>query len=297
MPEQSSTDILNDIQAMTPGQQVTIEEPLVTEEPVAAEPVEEEAPVAEVVEDLIAPEVPEAVEGSDADLSTDGVARLALLEEIFENFGVLPEASGNGAPSPTSSNLPTEPPLAPPVAPAPVAPPLAASAAPPSPSPVPEDVEFITTTEQFSDVLTDRGALNKLLNTVRAMGAEEGRRVVQEAIEPLPGIVGRQVGLRMIEEKFFGDNPHLVEYAPVVGKWAKNLQEMHPDWATTKVVNEAGKIVNAALKNVGRKPEAAVPTNGTGARPAPKKAVRMTPVQRQLSDMVNYKMNSAGGPA
>ncbi len=132
---------------------------------------------------------------------------------------------------------------------------------------------------------------------MKAMQNDTQQRSVEQAMKDTPEVVGkyvnRQAVITKMKEKFYEDNPNLVEIKPYVAQVANTVSAKNSDWTMEQVLTETAKVTYKALgikKELAKKtdkpgkrkkPAFAKGTKG-GRKPAPKKSKLESDMQAML---------------
>jgi len=231
----------------TPVETPPVEEPpvgtqteLPLEEPPVEEPPEvppEEPPVGESpVEEppIVVPEEPPAVEEPSEETREELLDRVKKLTERVEELTILEPVSV----------APVEEPPEKPVAVAPVETPV---------KPVEEvgNIDFLGGAT-IDDVLDNKEALNKLLNSVvvQASGTAQ-RKAYEKVLLSIPdlvlGHINRQSVITKMVSDFYEANDDLIPVKKTVGAVANTVHAEHPDWQLEEVFKESAVRTRAVL--------------------------------------------------
>ena len=154
-------------------------------------------------------------------------------------------------------------------------------------------LDFVKNDEEFEAAISDREALNRLMNRVYYTGMQEAQRsvplVVQAAIE-------QQFYIRSLSEDFFKKNNDLLQYRRFVGSVVNEVYAEDPSLDPAKVLDKAAERVRKELrlkrqenKNMRRdknqrKPMRANFPGKQGSRPVGKSDTR-TGLQQELDEL------------
>lgn len=154
-------------------------------------------------------------------------------------------------------------------------------------------LDFVKNDEEFEAAVSDREALNRLMNRVYYTGMQEAQRsvplVVQAAIE-------QQFYIRSLSEDFFKKNSDLLQYRRFVGSVVNEVYAEDPSLDPAKVLDKAAERVRKELrlkrqenKNMRRdknqrKPMRANFPGKQGSRPVGKSDTR-TNLQQELDEL------------
>ena len=240
-------DFLKDLGISFPGDPIqedlpaepAVETPEVVEEPVEEAPVEndpEETPEPAEPTDTPAEPVVDPVEAP-ADPTPapedpqDEIARLrALLEE--SNSKLLNKTSALAAPAQQQ-----------------------ASAA------APQMLAFLPDGVDLEDIITDKAALNQVMNAVYQKAVADG---AQQVLLSLPQIVSAQVqqqaALKSSVDTFYTKYPHLAEFKRTVAAVATEIASEHPEWPVEQVFDaaavKASEVIGLNKQIAGSSPSA-----------------------------------------
>lgn len=139
------------------------------------------------------------------------------------------------------------------------------------------EVDFLKDLD-LNKVLTDKAALGDLLKSVYSKAVEDSKPTVDISEE-----VSRRVRLANSSNKFYDDNPDLVENSEFVAHMGNKLTVAHPDWDLPKVFAELATVVRTQLgKPV--KPVHSFTPPGSGVRPVKREGAVGT--QAEIKEML-----------
>lgn len=219
-------DFLKDLGISFPGDPIqedlpaepAVETPEVVEEPVEEAPVEndpEETPEPAEPTDTPADPVVAPVEApaDPTPAPEDPQAEIARLRVLLEesNSKLLNKTSAPAAPAQQQ-----------------------ASAA------APQMLAFLPDGVDMEDIITDKAALNQVMNAVYQKAVADG---AQQVLLSLPQIVSAQVqqqaALKSSVDTFYTKYPHLAEFKRTVAAVATEIASEHPEWAVEQVFDAA----------------------------------------------------------
>lgn len=260
-----------------PSEEPPVEEPpeeeTPSEEPPAEEPPVEEPPAA-------APEEPPAEEEPSEETREELLERIKKLTERVEELTVLEPVS----PAPAE-----EPPKEPST-------PVATPKKPPTePTEEIEDIDFLGDAT-IDDVLDNKEAFNKLLNSVvaQASGAAQ-KKAYEKVLLSVPdlvlGHINRQSVISKMVSDFYEANEDLIPVKRTVGAIANTVHAEHPDWQLEEVFKESAIRTRAVLGLKKRTEKKETPIgNPAFAKTGGGKTVRKTGTT--LQDEINELLTS-----
>lgn len=240
-------DFLKDLGISFPGDPIqedlpaepAVETPEVVEEPVEEAPVENDPeetpepaePTDTPAEPVVAPtEAPTEPTPAPEDPQAE-IARLrALLEE--SNSKLLNKTSAPAAPAQQQA-----------------------------PTAAPQMLAFLPDGVDLEDIITDKAALNQVMNAVYQKAVADG---AQQVLLSLPQIVSAQVqqqaALKSSVDTFYTKYPHLAEFKRTVAAVATEIASEHPEWAVEQVFDaaavKASEVIGLNKQIAGSSPSA-----------------------------------------
>ena len=122
------------------------------------------------------------------------------------------------------------------------------SPAPPEP---PQEIDFIGDRDVY-EVLNDKDAFNKLLNTLYSTVRGDLSSHGEAIIKGIPDIVKNNIvavtAMRQAGEKFYEENPDLVPFKKVVATVFEEISSKNPDWKYEKVLKSVGSEARKRLE-------------------------------------------------
>ena len=170
---------------------------------------------------------------------------------------------------------------------------LKARPAPPEPKIELEEQDFLGETD-LDDLVRDKAAFNKLLNTVYSKGINDSRKVLGEGIlRTIPDIVKANItimeDLRKTSEKFYTDNPDLAPFKKVVAAVFEEVASQNPDKKYHEILgqvsDESRKRLELHKKATGNEKTAPRLPSKKGTVPAPPTKPNTSPLQAELDAM------------
>ncbi len=161
--------------------------------------------------------------------------------------------------------------------------------------------EFFVDDSEYNDVFESKEAMNKVLTRVYKSAVEGVLRTIPKVINNL---VQTQVDIHTRTADFYAKNKDLADMKQFVGVVANDLASKHPDWNLDKLFEELGgngkDNVGEVRRRLGikrmqekkevvsdrsRKPP--FPSRGSGARPAEDKEPNLTPLEKEISSLLD----------
>jgi len=147
----------------------------------------------------------------------------------------------------------------------------------------------------LEDVINDKAAFNKILNTVYSKGVDDARRMASERVlTTIPDIVRHNFEvvktLSEASEKFYSDNKDLIPFKKVVAEVFEEVYAANPDKPYNELVKsvapEARKRLGLkaeALKDTGKSTSGAprLPGKKSGTRPSGQRP-DLSPMQKEI---------------